>query len=271
MNNKDLYEVIKNHKDETREAYSDGTIKDLQDLNSSKYERIEINFPWGIRRCLQKKSQKDYLLIQKARGGSVTLEEEVSIEEDLSMAKESLDKIKEIDKIRIEELDFLVESNILNLPKDAIFAELGFRSGKLLKYYIENYSMEAYGYDVIDSNVAVAKCLGFNALLYDFNDCSKELDLKNADLVVSYHMLEHVTNPFDSVKKIYESMKNKSYFHVEIPLEPNGPNIRYCHMYPFHQGDMLQMLQQSGFTVLTYNNKVQIGGPQVERYLAIKN
>ena len=43
--------------DVTRNAYEDGTIEDLRNINSEKYELIEIEFPFGKRKCLQKKNK----------------------------------------------------------------------------------------------------------------------------------------------------------------------------------------------------------------------
>lgn len=254
---------------ETRTAFNDGTIDDLRSLNSEKYELIEIEFPFGKRRCLKSKRIDDYLLMQKSRCGSVSLGEEVTIKENLDHARKKLDWIEEIDNIRFSEINSTLSSASFNLEGKR-FIELGFRTAKLLKHYKEKFKMETFGYDVIDSNIAVANCLNYEAGFYDFNDCTKNLDLKDADFLVSYHMLEHLTNPLLAIKKIYNSMKSNSYFHVEIPIEPNGPNIRYCHMYPFHQGDLYHMLIIAGFEVINLSRNVQKGGPWVERYMAKK-
>ena len=269
-NKEDLRNTIREHVDEVRNAYENGTIEDLRNIDSENYEIVEIEFPFGMRRCAIKKSQNSYLMLQKSRGGSVRLESDITVDENLDFAKSQLDIIPEIDKIRIDEIKIHIDKNIISLPESAGFAELGFRCAKLLKYYSENMGMNSTGFDVISSNIAVAKCLGYNAEIYDFNNCEKDLNIKEKDLVISYHMLEHVTNPLTAVKKIYDSMKYGSYFHVEIPIEPNGPNIRYCHMYSFHPADMFHMLTIAGFKVLTASNKVQENGPTIERYMALK-
>lgn len=256
--------------DATRTAYEDGTIDDLRSIDSDKYDLIEIEFPFGKRRCLQKKNQADYLLIQKSRCGSVGLEEEISIEENLKKAEENTNKILPADEIRIKELDFCIEKQVITLPERPVFSELGFRCAKLMKYYKQNCNMKVFGFDVIESNIAVASCLGYDAFVYDFNECDKKLDLNSSDLLVSYHMLEHVTNPLKAIKKIYDSMKKGSYFHVEVPVEPWGPNIRYCHMYPFHQDDLLEMLKIAGFKILTISKIVQKGGQDIDRILVEK-
>ena len=56
------------------------------------------------------------------------------------------------------------------------------------------------------------------------------LKISESDLVVSYHMLEHLSDPTVAIKKIFKSMKNKAVFHVEVPIETGTPRIRFGHM-----------------------------------------
>ncbi len=63
MSRDELHKKIRSHMNTTRTAYEDGTIDDLRSMDSDKYELIEIEFPFGKRRCLKKKNQekKSYL------------------------------------------------------------------------------------------------------------------------------------------------------------------------------------------------------------------
>ena len=156
------------------------------------------------------------------------------------------------------------------IPDFKSVAEIGFRTPRLLKYYLEREYAYAIGYDVLEANVIAAQFLGYNADVYDLNECEKDLDLKNIDLVLAYHVLEHVSDPHKAIKKISESMSPDSHFHVEIPIEPGIPNIRYCHLFPFESGDIRWMLEDAGFQVLTFSMQTHPDGPVVERYLVKK-
>ena len=112
--------------------------------------------------------------------------------------------------------------------------------------------------------------MGYDGREYDFNNCTEDLDLAGASLVVSYHMLEHLSDPLVAINKIYEAMDDGAFFHVEIPIEPGMPRLQFAHMFPFHQRDMAYMLQEVGFVLLTLSNKTHENGPWVERYLVRK-
>ena len=265
------FEIILNHVKTVRRAFEDGTIDKLRSRDCDQYDVIQVDFPFGTRTCLKRKDRHAYLMLQKARCGSVELDEALTLQDHLDNVVKLSEELGEDDKIRCAELHEIDKRGTAKVfSPNQKFAELGFRIPKLLRLYKERYGMEPTGFDVIDSNVAVAKLLGYDARVYDFNDCSENLDLGDIDLIISYHMLEHVTNPLTAVKTIYEAMKPGAFFHVEIPIEPGFPNVRYCHMYPFHPGDMHEMLKLAGFKLLTLSHEVPKGGPNVERYLAVK-
>ena len=83
-------------------------------------------------------------------------------------------------------------------------------------------------------------------------------------------MLEHLSDPLKAIKKIHNSMTPGAYFHVEVPIEPGLPNIRYGHMFPFEPSDLEKMLYMAGFVTLTASNNTHKGGCSVERYFALK-
>jgi SAM-dependent methyltransferase len=256
-------------------AYSSGLVEELRKFDSEHYEMVELEFSFGKRRCYRKKKQETYELLQGSRGGSCPLEGDKNysdnIEELLQETIEEIEKPNYRDDVRIAELEKLSESNdveYFDLKFIKSFSELGFRVPRLMKYYQEQ-GCETSGYDVLDLNVATGKYLGYNVEKYDFDDCGKKLIL-DADLVACYHMLEHVTDPSVAVEKIFESMKPGTFFHVEVPIEPEGPNIRYCHMFPFHPRDLGHILSEAGYKVLSFSNETHEGGQWIERYLAMK-
>ena len=266
-----LSTVIKDHVTNVKAAYKDGSIEDMRNNRDEIFEVIEIDFPFGKRTCLRKKAQESYLMLQKSRGGSVSLEKDLDLVTNIEYVRKNSEFLEEFDQLRYNELKEIERLGVAKpLTGSSTFAELGFRVPRLLKHFQDKHGMIVRGFDVIDANIAAAQLLGYDARKYDFNECQGELALDDVGLVVSYHMLEHVTNPLAAVKKIFNSMKPGGGFHVEIPVEPGVPNVRYCHMYPFHPEDMGKMLEIAGFQIHTVANAVPDGGPWVERYFAVK-
>jgi dTDP-4-dehydrorhamnose 3,5-epimerase len=288
---KTLEEVALNQKKELDK----GTVAKLRDGDEEFFELKAVDYSFGQRLVYAKKSQKDYETLQGARGGAVLLDgskQEVLLQK----AKEEIKKVLKKDMIRIKELDYIAENYHPDLfQENHKIAELGFRIPKLLNYYQEK-GFKAKGFDVLDVNIMTGKLLGYEVLKYDFDDCREKLILDDSGLVISYHMLEHLTDPLKAIKKIYDSMKIGSYFHVEVPVEggfpnidprtmkpwinpdmtkrkynTNVPNIRYGHLFAFHQGDLGKMLNMAGFNIISMNNDSHDPAGHIERYFAKKD
>lgn len=245
--------------------------KDVRDIGN--YNVVEKSFSFGIRSTLVPKGSenKEYVDLQSSR--SIGIRDGMSIDElnqevDLSL------EIKESDQIRIDEIDKIIRSLDID-PRDVFddsfcFAELGYRVPKLMNYYQKRYDAKVFGYDVVPLSFFVSKKLGFDGRIYDFNKIENPIDLTGAKLVVSYHMLEHLSDPSRAIKKIYESLDAGAFFHVEVPVETGIPRVEFGHLFPFHDNDLFFMLIESGFKVLTKSNQTHTGGSKIERYMARK-
>jgi len=227
------------------------------------YETIMRKYSFGTRKTLSPVKLEDdtYSKLQQSRG--LGLEENDTTDSFLDRAIDSLEKLQDSDVLRIQE----IMSHLAESPKK--IAELGFRIPKIQKYFSER-GTSGIGYDVSDISLLVGKALGYDVRFYDFNSSKGVLNLEGCDLVVSYHMLEHISDPMCAVNQIYEKMDVGSIFHVEIPIEPDGPRIRYAHLFPFHEGDMEAMLVEAGFKILNKSTRPHRGGPQIERFIAKK-
>ena len=289
-------EKVSNHVSRMTELFDSGEIENLRtnDITelSKHYNVLQCSFPFGQRVVLQKKNSTKYIDLQSARGGSVTLDNTLSFDNQIKDLESDIAEIKKSDILRAEELKFYLDNingdlDIKKFKDIRKIAELGFRTPKLLKYYSDQ-KIDSTGYDVIDINIETARYLGYKAKKYDFNLCSSatckceiccaELDLKDFDVVVSYHMLEHTTFPHMAVSRIFNAMRGGGVFHVEIPLEnlkdkketEQLPNIRYGHMFCFFPEDMKWMLEKAGFYVANYSKISHSMIGSEERYIAIK-
>ena len=192
-------------------------------------------------------------------------------------------ELKEIDFVRIDEIKAVLKSLAIKntygiTKKDTTiksFAEVGFKNPKLLKYYKDDGIKDIIGYDVIDINIEVAKSMGFDAHYADLNympECNLSL-LSNMDLVVCYHVLEHVSRPDIALLNIFRSMKKGSFFHVEVPIEMGTiPNLSAGHMFGFFAQDLYKFLLSVGFKVLGISNYTPVddGRFLIERCFCVK-
>ena len=230
---------------------------------ANNYDRVVKEYSFGKRTVLVKKSNENYVDLQASRGINIVTREEE--EEFVGKVKNSLNP-NEGEIVRIKEIE-----NHFQDKKITGFVELGFRTPSLLDYFSKTHDCTTWGYDVVPLNIEVAKNLGYDGRHYDLDECKEDLDLKGANLVSAYHVIEHVSDPLQAVQKIYDAMDSGSTFHVEIPIEPGEPRIEYGHLFAFEEGDLNAMLQEVGFRVVSLTVNTHKGGPQIERCIAKKD
>ena len=253
-------------------ANKEGLTKQLRDGHEDYFDLRDVEYEFGTRKVYFKKDQEKYEILQAARGGSTFLREDKDYDEMIEETNRLTRDVTDQDALRIRELHGILEvtDHLRLLETGAKFAELGFRVPKLLKYYKDTHRMQVRGFDVLDINIATGKELGYEVFKYDFNDCSKHLDLESEDVVVSYHMIEHLSDPLKALEKIFYSMKDLGVLHIEVPLEPGVPNIRYGHLFPFEKGDLEWMLNKVGFNIIGTSHDAFNPGFHIERHFVQK-
>jgi hypothetical protein len=241
--------------------------------SQNNFVLTERKYSFGTRKIFQvKEDVVDYTNLQSSRNiGIGDREDIISI---IGKVEKSTNEESDSNRLRIKELEMISNSsesrfNFENL-KNAGFAELGFRIPYLMKFFKDQFEAKTWGYDVARLSIQVSQKLGHDGRFYDFNQPNTDLDLAGAYLVVSYHMLEHVSDPLAALKKIYESMDVGSYFHVEVPIEIGVPRIEFAHLYPFHDNDLKHMLEDVGFNIVYFSDETHIGGSKIERYFVKK-
>ena len=241
---------------------NENSWKEVRD--SKNFKMIEVEFPWGKRKTLLPIKTENNYLLQRSRGIDLELEDTDAAM--ISKLKNSISDIKEIDLIRISEIDAVQKHH--NLKEFKNFCEIGFRVPKLQNFYRKR-GMNEIGYDINDYNVKLANHLGFNCSVFDLNNSdAKKIELGDSDLIVCYHVLEHLSNPLAGLKQIVDACKKGTFLHIEIPVEPDGPRLWYGHLYPFYPGDMKHMIDSLGLHILYASNETSVKpqGPWVERY-----
>ena len=225
--------------------------------NKDKFRLVTRDYPFGQRNSYERIDPTDtlYADLQASRGLSVFENSDYIPDPEKIWKVEG--EMTPIDEDRAEEIEHLrvnhgimpgVTTHSRVEGQHTGFAELGFRFPKLLRHYQETYGIPVRGYDVVPLNIQVGQALGYDVRRHDFNARHAEpLDLIGCSLVASYHMLEHLSNPWLAVMRIHAAMDPGAYLHVEIPLEHDKPQLSSGHMFGFNIGDLGYMLRHAGF------------------------
>ena len=235
-------------------------------ITGKTYDVILRKFPFGERVCLIRKNQDEYEDLQSLRNQWWHYENaDDAIEGQREKFKNS-ESISSGNALRAQELEELINHSDVNITGSK-FCEIGFRHPELMIFWKER-GIELTGYDIVKYSVLISQYLGYDARHADLN--SDDLDLSGYAVVMSYQVLEHVTDPQAAINRIYESMDSGSYFHVEIPIEPGFPRLEWGHLYPFHENDIENMLFLAGFKILYPTSNVWEDGPLIRRVFCLK-
>lgn len=193
-------------------------------------------------------------------------------------------KLTSLDQVRIHELDVVIdgwnriindqikngETAVLPLLAPKTMCEIGFRWPRLIREYTKNkeYS-NGFGYDISKINSDFGKLMGYDTRFHDLNDKNMPIDLANADVVLMYHVLEHLYNPFQAIVKLKQSVKKYTLLHIEIPIERDNPQVQYGHLFGFHENDLNKYFTAAGFKIISEIKKRSVGGLHTERIVAI--
>ena len=118
-------------------------------------------------------------------------------------------------------------------------------------------------------SISICKKLGWNVEFKDLNDLNSIFNINPGTLIVCYHVLEHLSNPLESLKNLSKQLPPGVKLHFEIPIEPGVPRLNFGHLFPFERGDLQKMLIEAGFITVSFSNATHPGGPEIERVLAI--
>lgn len=234
----------------------------LRDPQTHEYK--VINYPFGSRRVAiaSDKTKK----LQAARGQSLG-SDIANYDDFLRRYRQDSEVFHDFDKFRAEEIMNLRNKGLISLDRSKKFYEYGFRSTSVLSYWRDHFS-DVSGCDVVETSVMASKDLGYQTEQVDLNESIP--DLKNVGLISSYHVFEHLSDPLVCIKKTHEASEVNTVLHVEVPIEPDGPRIRYAHLFPFHKKDLYHMLEMSGWHIVNYTDIPYTGGPAIERATAVK-
>lgn len=239
------------------------------------FSRVLVNTPMGERVTWVPKSDSHNKDLQSSR--SVGLGE-VNSDVDLERSYEDGMSMTDTDLLRANEIEECVDTwnkfgdqTGLGTFEITGMCEIGFRYPRLMNFYSEKYNIKSFGYDISTLAVEFGKKKGFDVRECDLNNMSDyPIDLNGANVFCMYHVLEHVKNPIETLSFLHKFMPNRSFLHVEVPIEMNNPQFDYGHLFGMHHGDLASMCSIAGFKVFSLVNKNVAGAIQIERVGCIK-
>lgn len=224
--------------------------------SQDNYELSIMQYEFGSRNTY---IPKDVVLneeLQNSRG----LQLGKPLDEFVLAVSQQIENLEQSDLVRIEELRNFIS-------RGTNFCEFGFRLPKLLNYYSNNGFENVTGYDISQFNVDIANKLNYRCEKLDLNNDEPNAQNVN-DLVVCYHVLEHTTDPVAALKRIVKTMKDGAILHIEIPIEPGIPRLRYGHLIALEENDLSKIVEIAGMKILNLSTKTHEGGPKIERIVA---
>lgn len=176
--------------------------------------------------------------LQDSRGISVDANDIESVKQRVLSQME----LNDLDRERIDEV-----SN--ELEGIGCYVDVGFREPKLIEYY-RSCGLSALGVDISRLNVEVARSLGYEAHVVDL-DTGQLPMLASPCLMTCYHVLEHTPDPVRALRTLMVALQCGSLLHIEVPIEPGVPRLRFAHMSEFRQGDLGCLLLEAGMSLVS--------------------
>lgn len=214
----------------------------------TQYDFLYKEYSFGKRLVAIPKKQELVLDLQASRGPQGNIPELLKSENIKEIYEKSLLNVSiESYKSRFETL--LKYTN----PKENFqnYHEIGFRSPINLNF-AKQFFNNVTGSDIIPLSIAIGKYAGYDVTHYDLMS-EEEIPVKEpVDVIVAYHVLEHIHCPEKALKKIRNAVKVNSIMQVEVPMQRNEPLVRYAHLFSFEQYDLAHMINEcGGWEILT--------------------
>jgi polysaccharide pyruvyl transferase WcaK-like protein len=147
------------------------------------------------------------------------------------------------------------------LPQEGKLLDIGCSWGSFISLAPEG--IDAYGIDPSTGYVEYAQSLGLNAQVGRFPD-----DVTDTyDIISVFHVLEHVPDPINFLKEIYDSLSEHGRIVLEYPdigrasmtrAQIRTNYFQRSHLYDFSVANLLPVLESIGFYVEfvgSYGNK----------------
>ncbi len=132
--------------------------------------------------------------------------------------------------------------------------DYGSAKGLFLKKLIEKISIEPYLFDI------TTKYKEFWLKTFNQKNCSfynlKDEWKNSLDIVTSFYVFEHVKDPLNELKNIYQVLKEDGTVYIQVPNVYNHIADFICidHLHHYSKISLTHLLNQSGFEVISIDD-----------------
>ncbi len=132
--------------------------------------------------------------------------------------------------------------------------DYGSAKGLFLKKLIEKISIEPYLFDI------TTKYKEFWLKTFNQKNCSfynlKDEWKNSLDIVTSFYVFEHVKDPLNELKNIYQVLKEDGIVYIQVPNVYNHIADFICidHLHHYSKISLTHLLNQSGFEVISIDD-----------------
>lgn len=149
----------------------------------------------------------------------------------------------------------IVKKIVLEMPHNHKILDVGCGRGAYLKdVHKLRPDLELYGVDIGDVEEYLPDYINFKKSSGD----NLPFENEKFDLIICFHVLEHVLNPYEFLKEFHRVLKNDGFVYIEMPYYkttsiPDG-NLNFwsdpTHIKPYTYRSVERMLKESGFEVV---------------------
>lgn len=177
----------------------------------------------------------------------------------------SLDNLNESDRLsHVFKREMIIGNGIFNfikknisLKKGIVF-DLGAGTGGMLNIF-KKEGFEIFGVDLNETFLDYGKKKDLNLKVGSIDELKKYP--KKANLIIVSHILEHLHNLDEYLKKLWECLDNDGYLYVELPGVFNQDNFLDFfvieHLYYFTLSTLEKILVRNGFKLLVGSEEIK--------------
>lgn len=238
--------------------------------NTDRFEKVRVPWkftdPYGNSYEVQRvaylpigeEKDKTVLQLQQSRSHQRRIQtEQYSSFEDYDADWDANMQLKKIEKERIYELEHVVKIWNEYLERTGTpqwaptgYCDVGFKYPVLCKHYGETYGCKTLAVDLNQMSVELARHKGYETRRLDLMG-DEVYGLEGYNLLTINHVIEHVPRPDFVLNKLMQQCDDYTLLQIEVPIEDDSPKLEFGHMIGFHAGDLLQLCQSAGFTILS--------------------
>jgi len=147
---------------------------------------------------------------------------------------------------------------ILKYKNSGKLLDIGCALGFFLRF-AENY-FETYGIDISSLAIKKAKTITPNSKLF-VQDAQLKYPFKDNffDIVTSYDVIEHLSNPYGSLKESFRVLKTSGYLFLQTPTDKSQKIIiDNTHISLFSKSRLVYILKKIGFNIVLFEKRRSI-------------